>query len=145
MVFVHQRIVHFQETDAAGVVYFANVLTFCHEAYEASLAATGIDLKTFFGGSDLAVPVVHASVDFWQPMYCGDRVSLHLTPTQRDRSRFEIQYQLYLPTSEKPISQALTRHVCIDATTRQRVELSAALTHWLTQWQNAPLPSPAAD
>ncbi|MFS8118916.1 MAG: acyl-CoA thioesterase, partial [Microcoleus sp.] len=45
MSFSYTRTVRFQDTDAAGVVYFANVLAMCHEAYEASLAASGINLK----------------------------------------------------------------------------------------------------
>ena len=48
MSFYYRRIVHFQDTDAAGVVYFVNVLAICHEAYEASLAAFDINLKVFF-------------------------------------------------------------------------------------------------
>ncbi|MEM9980588.1 MAG: acyl-CoA thioesterase, partial [Cyanobacteria bacterium P01_D01_bin.2] len=61
--YTYRRTIRFHETDAAGVVYFANVLTLCHEAYEASLAAAGINVRVFFGGGSLAVPVVHGSVD----------------------------------------------------------------------------------
>ena len=50
--FVYTRSIRFHETDAAGVVYFANVLVLCHEAYEASLAAAGIDLGEFFSDPD---------------------------------------------------------------------------------------------
>ena len=48
MAFTLRRVIRFQETDAAGVVYFANLLALCHEAYEASLAHAGIALKPFF-------------------------------------------------------------------------------------------------
>ena len=48
MSFYYTRIVHLQDTDAAGVVYFVNVLAMCHEAYEASLVAFDINLKVFF-------------------------------------------------------------------------------------------------
>ena len=34
MAFAYYYTVRFQDTDAAGVVYFANVLRICHEAYE---------------------------------------------------------------------------------------------------------------
>ena len=74
MSFSYQRIIRFQDTDAAGVVYFANVLAMCHEAYEESLAASGINLKAFFSNSDIAIPIVHASVDFFRPMFCGDKI-----------------------------------------------------------------------
>jgi 1,4-dihydroxy-2-naphthoyl-CoA hydrolase len=58
MAFIYSRTIHFQETDAAGVVYFANLLALCHEAYEASLAEAGVDLRQFFSsGGEVAVPV----------------------------------------------------------------------------------------
>jgi len=78
--FIYHRTVRFQDTDAAGVMYFANGLAIAHEAYEASLQATGIDQKAFFKGVPVAVPIVHASVDFLRPIAVGDRLEIHLTP-----------------------------------------------------------------
>ena len=45
MSFAYSRTIHFADTDAAGVVYFARYLSICHEAYEEALAAAGIDMK----------------------------------------------------------------------------------------------------
>ncbi|MEM7065309.1 MAG: acyl-CoA thioesterase [Cyanobacteria bacterium P01_B01_bin.77] len=128
--FTYHRVIRFHETDAAGVVYFANVLTLCHEAYEASLAANGIDVRVFFGGGLLAVPVVHASVDFRRPLHCGDQLEIALTPTPLDTNTFEICYHLR-NTEQKPVATALTRHVCIDSASRQRHEFSPELVQWL--------------
>ena len=92
MPFIYQRTVRFQDTDAAGVVYFANVLTMCHEAYEESLDTSGINIKLFFSNPNVAIPIVHASVDFFRPMFCGDKVSIHLSPCQLGKDNFEINY-----------------------------------------------------
>lgn len=132
MPFIYSRTIRFQDTDAAGVVYFANGLAMCHEAYEASLAAAGIDLKKFFGGAEIAVPIVHASVDFQKPMRCGDRIQIHLIPQQNSPNEFEVHYQIFHADSlEKLIIQALTRHVCIETATRKRVNLPVSLVDWL--------------
>ena len=48
MPFEYPRTIRFADTDAAGVVYFAQILSICHEAYEASLQASGIELRQFF-------------------------------------------------------------------------------------------------
>jgi 1,4-dihydroxy-2-naphthoyl-CoA hydrolase len=56
MPFDYFRTVRFADTDAAGVVFFANYLVFCHEAYEESLAANGIELQTFFKTTGLVFP-----------------------------------------------------------------------------------------
>ncbi|PZV10904.1 MAG: 1,4-dihydroxy-2-naphthoyl-CoA hydrolase [Leptolyngbya sp.] len=133
--FIYHRTVRFQDTDGAGVVYFANGLAIAHEAYEASLQAAGIDLKAFFRGVPAAVPVIHASIDFLRPITVGDRLEIHLTPHQIRPSEFEIHYQIYLePVPDKPAIEALTRHVCIDAQTRTRQELPALLITWLDRW-----------
>jgi 1,4-dihydroxy-2-naphthoyl-CoA hydrolase len=139
MPFVYQRTVRFSDTDAAGVVYFANVLSMCHEAYEASLAATGIDLNAFFSGIDVALPIAHANVDFWRPMRCGDRLEIHLAPKLLQDNEFEIAYNVFLENQlGRSISDAHTRHVCIDPATRRRQSLPASISQWLERWTGEP-------
>jgi 1,4-dihydroxy-2-naphthoyl-CoA hydrolase len=142
MGFNYQRTVRFHETDAAGVVYFANVLTLCHEAYEASLAAAGLDLKHFFSGAwapesaPLAVPVIHADIDFRRPLHCGDCLLIQVLPQSVSADTFEVVYRLW-SVDQRLLTQALTRHICIDAISRQRQPLPTVLQHWLTTWTEA--------
>lgn len=132
MPFTYKRTIRFQDTDAAGVVYFANVLAICHEAYEASLSLSNINLQLFFRNNDFAIPIVHASVDFLRPMFCGDRILINLSPNQLTPQKFEINYQI--TTSEKEIiSKAITKHICIDTNTRTRKELPSEMVDWLQQ------------
>lgn len=132
MSFTYNRTVHFQDTDAAGVVYFANVLSICHEAYEAALAQLGINLKLFFTQPAVAIPIVHASVDFFRPMFCGDQLQIYLTPQKLGEAKFEITYQITATSSEQLLAQAVTRHVCINPTTRTKVQLPEEILHWIS-------------
>ena len=127
MSFQYKYTIQFRDTDAAGVVYFATILSICHIAYEASLIASGIDLKLFVNNSEFAVPITHTSADFFKPLYCGDRITIELTPRSIDNCRFEITYQLDSAT-------AITKHVVIDSNTRKRKELPVILIKWLEQW-----------
>ena len=134
MPFTYHRTVRFHDTDAAGVVYFANVLAFCHEAYEASLIESGIEAKTFFrGDGPLAVPIVHAEVDFRQPLFCGDRLAITLTPISLSPHVFEIAYQV-LSSAADPAATAKTRHVCIAPQSRTKQPLPESLLSWLQQY-----------
>lgn len=138
MPFTYLRTVHFQDTDAAGVVYFANVLAMCHEAYEASLAASGINLKAFFSNPEVAFPIIHASVDFYRPMFAGDRLMIQLTPKQVTGDEFEIAYQVFVVAGElagRSAAKALTKHVCIDAVSRTRKQLSEDLMQWMSKFE----------
>jgi 1,4-dihydroxy-2-naphthoyl-CoA hydrolase len=138
--FTYSHTIRFQETDAAGVVYFANVLIICHAAYEAALDEYGISLRSFFQGDDVAVPIVHANVDFKQPMFCGDHIAIGLTPQKLNDNSFEIHYQLRLASDHNParcLAQALTRHVCIDRHQRSRRSLPDHLCGWLQALQQS--------
>ena len=132
MSFSYTRTVRFQDTDAAGVVYFANILAMCHEAYEASLAASGINLRAFFSNPEVAFPIIHASVDFYRPMFAGDRLTIQLTSKQVTGDEFEIAYQVFSgEVAGKSAAKALTKHVCINAISRNRKQLSEELMQWL--------------
>ncbi len=129
MSFIYNRTIRFQDTDAAGVVYFANVLAICHEAYEESLATSGINLKEFFSNPLLAFPIIHAHVDFFRPMFCGDKLTVCLIPQKLGVHKFEVSYEILL--NEVVSSKAITRHVCIDTATRNKQELPESMNEWL--------------
>lgn len=146
MSFYYDYTVQFRDTDAAGVVYFANIISICHVAYEASLIESGVELKSFVNNSEFAVPITHASADFFRPLFCGDRVSIELTTHSIDSCKFEIKYQI-LSTPQSSVGGAsleenrslvlatvTTKHVVIDPTTRKRKDLPEILTNWLVRW-----------
>lgn len=133
----YYRTIHFSDTDAAGVVYFATLLSICHEAYEHSLQVAGIDLKTFFTSSAIAIPIVHADIDFYQPLFCGDRIQINLTPIQLNETEFEINYQIFNEKNlERLIAKATTKHVSIHPKLRQRTSLSSSIIQWLKSNQD---------
>ncbi|AFZ14680.1 1,4-dihydroxy-2-naphthoyl-CoA hydrolase [Crinalium epipsammum PCC 9333] len=137
MSFTYTRTIYFQDTDAAGVVYFANVLAICHEAYEESLAASSINLKLFFSNQDVAIPIVHASIDFIKPLFCGDKILIHLSPKYLTEHSFEIAYNIILAQTEKLVATAITKHVCIDKMSRSRKEIPGEIKQWLHHWSDA--------
>ncbi|ARV61749.1 1,4-dihydroxy-2-naphthoyl-CoA hydrolase [Nostocales cyanobacterium HT-58-2] len=129
MPFTYNRTVRFQDTDAAGVVYFANILAICHEAYEESLVVSGINLKEFFTNPSVAFPVVHANVDFFRPLYCGDNLVIRLMPQQLSIDRFEVAYEVMV--GEMMAAKSVTRHVCIETNSRTKTELPENMKEWL--------------
>jgi 1,4-dihydroxy-2-naphthoyl-CoA hydrolase len=145
MPYIYHRTIYFQDTDAAGVVYFANVLKICHEAYEASLSAQGIDLKAFFQNPAIAIPITRASVDFYKPMFCGDHISVELTPKKLGIQEFEVRYKILanstvdlnkeLELDPITLGIAVTKHVCINPFTRMRSAIAAEMEQWLQTWQ----------
>ncbi|NEQ70089.1 MAG: acyl-CoA thioesterase [Symploca sp. SIO2D2] len=132
MSFTHKRTVYLADTDAAGVVYFANVLIMCHEAYETSLATADISLKKLLSDRAIALPIVHSTVDFLRPMFCGEQLLIELSSQQLSDTEFEIAYNIVATSSsEQCLAKAITRHVCINPMTRKRTRLPEIIVQWL--------------
>ncbi len=122
------RTVYLADTDAAGVVYFARAMEMCHEAYEEWLATIGLNLQQLLQEKKLALPIVHGEIDFFRPMFCGDKLEIKLESQPVNDTEFAISYKIYrLNAGEKPIVTATTNHVCINPLTRTRIPLPLAI------------------
>ncbi|MDR9405487.1 MAG: thioesterase family protein [Halothece sp. Uz-M2-17] len=116
--------VRLADTDAAGVVYFAHLLQICHTAYEEVLITQGINLQNYLKQGTIALPIIHGEIDCLRPIYWGDLILITLTPQFPLETEFLIEYDLTAEDgSEKVLARGQTRHVCIDAQTRQRLPL----------------------
>lgn len=134
MPMAYHRSIRLADTDAAGVVYFASMLSICHEAYEESLTQAGVNFGDFFRDPAVAIPIIHAEIDFFRPIYCGDRLIIELDPRLVNENTFDVAYQiLSAACREICLAKAMTRHTCIDPTSRRRISLPPPVLHWLTR------------
>jgi 1,4-dihydroxy-2-naphthoyl-CoA hydrolase len=132
MPFSYQRTIHFSDTDAAGVVFFANFLSLCHEAYEESLAAAGIDLTTFFSDHGVVVPIAKSEASYLRPLRAGDKVLVTVTPESISENSYALKCEVVkLDAAKKTAARVRTEHVCISSKTRERLPLPPALAAWL--------------
>ena len=124
MSFSYNRTIYLSDTDAAGVIYFANALKICHEAYETWLTKIGVSLPKMLADKKMAIPIVHADIDLLRPIVCGDRLQINLEPQLIQDHEFLIDYQIIkLESLNKPLAIAKTKHVCINPQTRKRIPL----------------------
>ena len=132
MPFAYRRTVHFADTDAAGVVFFANCLAICHEAYEEALGAAGIEPGAFFSDAGSVVPIVASEASYLRPLRPGDRLLVSVAPSPLSESSYEIRYEITrLGRPDKLACKARTEHVCIGSKTRRRLALPPALAAWV--------------
>jgi len=132
MPFTYARTTHFADTDAAGVVFFANYLAICHEAYEESLLSAGIDLGRFFADHGVVVPIAKCEAEYLRPLSCGDKLSVSVKPKALSENSFEIRYEVTrLGAPAKCAARARTEHICIDSATRARRALPGPLAEWV--------------
>lgn len=132
MPFAYSRTVHFPDTDAAGVVFFARYLSICHEAYEEALAAAGVPLATFFADHGVVVPVAKSEATYLRPLECGDKLRIDLAPRALSENSYAIDYVIWkLGAAEKRAAVIRTEHVCISSKTRERLPLPAPVAAWV--------------
>jgi 1,4-dihydroxy-2-naphthoyl-CoA hydrolase len=132
MPFIYNRTVHFADTDAAGVVFFANYLVICHEAYEESLMAAGIDLRTFFADHGIVIPIARSEAEYRRPLSCGDRLRVSVEPKSLSQDSYEIRFEITrVDASGKNAARIRTEHVCIDSKSRARHALPEPLAAWI--------------
>ena len=135
MTFDYLRRIYLNDTDAAEVVYFAKGLEICHEAYEESLAEAGISINELIREGTIALPIIHAEIDFLRPISCGDRIQISLSANLINDSEFAIAYKIFPADNlNQVLVKAQTRHVCINPQIRKRIDLSAAMHEWLNRF-----------
>jgi 1,4-dihydroxy-2-naphthoyl-CoA hydrolase len=139
MAFSYQRTIHFADTDAAGVVFFANYLAIAHEAYEEALGAAGIELGKFFSDCGVVVPIAKAEAHYLRPMQAGDKIRVTVVPLRLSENSFELKYEMVrLGPPEKKAAVMRTEHVCISTPGRERKALPPLLAQWIDRGASAP-------
>ncbi|MDR1282945.1 MAG: acyl-CoA thioesterase [Opitutaceae bacterium] len=151
MPFSYQRTIHFPDTDAAGVVFFARYLSICHEAYEEALGAAGIGLQRFAVDPDpdpdhghdhgVVVPVSKSEATYLRPLVCGEKIRVEVTPRALSENSFAVDYVMVKSAAVavagaagavgKRVALVRTEHVCIASATRERRPLPPALAAWV--------------
>lgn len=142
------RTVRFGDTDAAGVMHFHQLFRWCHEAFEESLERFGIEAAEVFPtpgrNAEVALPIVHCSADFRQPLVCGDSLAIELRPQTLDPCRFEVLYTFRrgdpatgnhstsnAVVANTVVASGLTRHGAITVAGRRRCPLPKPIRLWL--------------
>lgn len=132
MSFSYTRQIHFADTDAAGVTFFARYLSLCHEAYEESLAAAGLDLSRFFADHGVIIPISRSEASYLRPLTCGERVRVDLAASRLGPDSFALDYEVWkLGASPKKAAILRTVHVCIASADRNRLPLPEPIETWL--------------
>ena len=115
----YKRIIRVQDTDATGVLYFANQLQIGLEAFEDFLCTQGFSIGEMIKKRHYLLPIVHAEADFFAPIHVSDALELTLTFPRVGTTSFthasevfrqgekvgtvEIVHVVYCPEKEKGI------------------------------------------
>lgn len=124
--FTYTTKVRLHDTDAAGIIFFANQFKFIHDAYEELLEkkfAQGF--QAILKGTRYFQPIVHAESDFKAPVFAGDKLAITVKLHSIGKTSFSLEYTL--KRAKTLVGTAKTVHVTVDQKTRKKIPLPSNL------------------
>lgn len=91
--FIYKRRIAFHETDAAGVVYFANFFHLAEEAETHAIAS----LNCIVTRDGYLYPRVHVEADYLAPLQFFDEVAVHCNIDKIGSSSIQWRFEIHGP------------------------------------------------
>lgn len=119
--FEMQADVKLNDTDAAGILFFANYFRIAHTAYEAFMKSIGCGLDHIIRKSNYLLPIVHAETDYKRGLHLGDEFTISLK-AQIGQTSFTLSY-LFTDAHGNVAAKLRTVHVSVDKKTGEKIHL----------------------
>jgi len=110
--------VHFDETDAGGIVFFGNYFKLAHRVIEKFLSESEVGWAAWFRAPDYGVPLRHVEADYLKALRAGNTYKANLSVVKLGDS--SVTFQCELSSTEGPHSIIRTTHVFFDTKLRQK-------------------------
>ena len=111
--------VYYEDTDAGGIVFYANYLKFFERARTEWLRAAGVDQQSLIDREGVAFVVKSARIDYHAPARLDDAITLTLTIEKLGRASIEFAQKAY--RGDLLLADASVKVGCVDiATVRPR-------------------------
>jgi acyl-CoA thioester hydrolase len=117
--------VYYEDTDAGGVVYYANYLRYFERARTEMLRAAGHDQSDLAAQWNVLFAVRSIQVDYRQPARLDDRLDVVARVAQVGRASIDFDQRIVREAVE--LCSARVRIACLDATTFRPRALPAEL------------------
>ncbi len=121
--------VYWEDTDAGGIVYYANYLKFMERARTEWLRALGVEQSVLQRDHGLIFVVVDTQVDFKKPARYDD--ALIVTARIRERTRATFSFVQEVLRGDELLVTGALRAACLDAKSYRPCGLPKILTEKL--------------
>lgn len=118
--------VRLPDTDAAGIVFYANYYRLAHEAYEAFMEAIDFSLTYVIDESDISLLIVHCEADYTRSLRLGEEYSVSVNVDGIGRTSFVLSYTFESSPGET-IAELKTVHVAVDKSTNKKTNIPDSL------------------
>jgi acyl-CoA thioester hydrolase len=123
--------IYWEDTDAGGVVYYANYLKFMERCRTEWLRALGVDQHRLRLERQLQFAVIHVAVDYLKPAILNDEVLV--TAELQHLTGATISFKQAIMRGAVQLIEARTRVACLDSETLRPRAIPRDL---FTEWRN---------
>ena len=117
--------VYYEDTDAGGVVYYANYLRYMERARTEWLSSLGFDVASFERLQGVVFVVHRVEIDYRLPARLGDGVDATLTLVELSRARMVVRQDVR--RAGAVLTAARVTLACLDRATFRPTRIPAAL------------------
>lgn len=124
--------VPFGDTDLAGLVYFPNILSYCHVAMEQFFSeCCGTPYSDLVQKQFIGFPTVKVESEFLIPIVYGDEIIVQVQVSSVGHSSVTLLYNLYRASDEVLCAWSTLIHVAMDLRSRRPLPISDELRRTL--------------
>ena len=109
---VEPGIVRFQDVDAAGIVFYARIFDYFHDAYVAFLRTRGLPLEDALRDRSWVAPLRRAEADYHRPLRFADPFEVILSGLDVAETEFTVEYRI--EKGGETMCTGRTVHVSVD-------------------------------
>lgn len=117
--------VYYEDTDAGGVVYYANYLKFCERARTEWLRATGVDQSQLHAELKIVFVVRSLTADYRLPAVLDDLLEVVSTISRLGRA--SVVFDQQIRREDQLVFEAQITIACIDSVAKRPVPIPPAV------------------
>jgi acyl-CoA thioester hydrolase len=119
--------VYWEDTDAGGIVYYANYLKFMERARTEWLRSMGFEQADLQREQQMMFVVVDAAAQFKKPARYGDALLVSAAISEHTRATFTFKQDVVRAETQELLVAGTVRVACLDSTSLRPRALPAAL------------------
>jgi acyl-CoA thioester hydrolase len=124
--------VYYEDTDAGGVVYYANYLKFMERARTEWLRALGFEQDQLMREPGVLFAVRRVEVDYLRPARFNDALTVVARVAERGRASLTFDQEIRREPDGTLLSRGKIRIACLDASSFRPVPLPAVIQEKLS-------------
>lgn len=119
--FKTQTRIKFRDADPAQIMYFANVFSLAHDAFEEFIVTAGYRYEEWFSKNDHMIPIRHTEADFKAPFIPGQTYEVTTSVASLGTTSFKMKYTF--SQGRHLHATVLMVHAVLDPKTHQKMAL----------------------